>query len=175
MFKTMKKVWRYIKKYKAMLFVTISMMIIVQVLNLLSPLLVRKIMDNYLIGIENVWYETVEETDVYYNNKYYTQDEENINGAMVIIHRANYYFVDEIVELEYVTGNKEITESNGIYTIKLTNQQGDELIINGNKLTTDEVKMFYNPFVRPLTILVILRSEERRVGKECRSRWSPYH
>ena len=21
----------------------------------------------------------------------------------------------------------------------------------------------------------VLRSEERRVGKECRSRWSPYH
>ena len=24
-------------------------------------------------------------------------------------------------------------------------------------------------------ILRIIRSEERRVGKECRSRWSPYH
>src|SRR3712207_9044380 len=24
-------------------------------------------------------------------------------------------------------------------------------------------------------ILVVQRSEERRVGKECRSRWSPYH
>ena len=23
--------------------------------------------------------------------------------------------------------------------------------------------------------VVFLRSEERRVGKECRSRWSPYH
>ena len=23
--------------------------------------------------------------------------------------------------------------------------------------------------------LKVLRSEERRVGKECRSRWSPYH
>ena len=23
--------------------------------------------------------------------------------------------------------------------------------------------------------LAVLRSEERRVGKECRSRWSPYH
>ena len=23
--------------------------------------------------------------------------------------------------------------------------------------------------------LIIVRSEERRVGKECRSRWSPYH
>ena len=25
------------------------------------------------------------------------------------------------------------------------------------------------------TINAIVRSEERRVGKECRSRWSPYH
>ena len=25
------------------------------------------------------------------------------------------------------------------------------------------------------TFAVLLRSEERRVGKECRSRWSPYH
>ena len=24
-------------------------------------------------------------------------------------------------------------------------------------------------------MLPVLRSEERRVGKECRSRWSPYH
>ena len=24
-------------------------------------------------------------------------------------------------------------------------------------------------------ILAVIRSEERRVGKECRSRWSPYH
>ena len=26
-----------------------------------------------------------------------------------------------------------------------------------------------------LTDRILLRSEERRVGKECRSRWSPYH
>ena len=25
------------------------------------------------------------------------------------------------------------------------------------------------------TVRVAIRSEERRVGKECRSRWSPYH
>ena len=24
-------------------------------------------------------------------------------------------------------------------------------------------------------LMMIMRSEERRVGKECRSRWSPYH
>src|SRR2546427_6974334 len=28
---------------------------------------------------------------------------------------------------------------------------------------------------RPVEVIRDLRSEERRVGKECRSRWSPYH
>ena len=31
------------------------------------------------------------------------------------------------------------------------------------------------PFLNKLDSLFTLRSEERRVGKECRSRWSPYH
>src|SRR4051794_41775296 len=26
-----------------------------------------------------------------------------------------------------------------------------------------------------VAMMVVIRSEERRVGKECRSRWSPYH
>ena len=30
-------------------------------------------------------------------------------------------------------------------------------------------------FVRQLLRIMACRSEERRVGKECRSRWSPYH
>ena len=29
--------------------------------------------------------------------------------------------------------------------------------------------------VAPILVFVDDRSEERRVGKECRSRWSPYH
>src|SRR2546426_11581119 len=29
--------------------------------------------------------------------------------------------------------------------------------------------------VVPTTVQTMMRSEERRVGKECRSRWSPYH
>ena len=31
------------------------------------------------------------------------------------------------------------------------------------------------PLCRVNDELYIARSEERRVGKECRSRWSPYH
>ena len=31
------------------------------------------------------------------------------------------------------------------------------------------------PFAAAKPYVNIVRSEERRVGKECRSRWSPYH
>ena len=31
------------------------------------------------------------------------------------------------------------------------------------------------PELTQAKVIVLCRSEERRVGKECRSRWSPYH
>ena len=36
-------------------------------------------------------------------------------------------------------------------------------------------KLFYEMFDGGKAELILTRSEERRVGKECRSRWSPYH
>ena len=42
----------------------------------------------------------------------------------------------------------------------------DENYKNGNVPTLESFKEFYG---------YDTRSEERRVGKECRSRWSPYH
>src|SRR5260370_4897885 len=48
---------------------------------------------------------------------------------------------------------------------------------------TSKLKVTYRDFYQPLSPgpnlfvrpLIDGRSEERRVGKECRSRWSPYH
>src|SRR3712207_1475260 len=49
--------------------------------------------------------------------------------------------------------------------------------------TRDDLSMAYTPGVARICMAIhddpatawALRSEERRVGKECRSRWSPYH
>src|SRR5574339_353838 len=38
-----------------------------------------------------------------------------------------------------------------------------------------ELFLFGSGPVRGFAVVHVLRSEERRVGKECRSRWSPYH
>ena len=50
-------------------------------------------------------------------------------------------------------------------TTPLVEMDGDEMTRILWKMIKDELLL---PFID-------LRSEERRVGKECRSRWSPYH
>ena len=44
------------------------------------------------------------------------------------------------------------------------------------KMLTDEILKYFD-FSKDIeiTLETAERSEERRVGKECRSRWSPYH
>ena len=46
------------------------------------------------------------------------------------------------------------------------------IAVSGKQLAVSTV---LDPFCGVGTILMEGRSEERRVGKECRSRWSPYH
>ena len=48
------------------------------------------------------------------------------------------------------------------------NQQPDPQKPENGTLTAEELEEFQAMFTPG-------RSEERRVGKECRSRWSPYH
>ena len=39
----------------------------------------------------------------------------------------------------------------------------------------EKIILEYAPLVKLVAGRLSMRSEERRVGKECRSRWSPYH
>ena len=48
---------------------------------------------------------------------------------------------------------------------------GDDPDREGLKETPDRVARMYEEVFEGMNY----RSEERRVGKECRSRWSPYH
>src|SRR2546430_13428946 len=66
----------------------------------------------------------------------------------------------------------------------------NETAIASRTATVDGVKLYYLTAGRGPTVILLhgytqtsrmwkaiipFRSEERRVGKECRSRWSPYH
>ena len=47
--------------------------------------------------------------------------------------------------------------------------------VEENNLVVCKVVFGAEPKVSEIYKLITTRSEERRVGKECRSRWSPYH
>ena len=52
--------------------------------------------------------------------------------------------------------------------------QAADALIKGTR--AEEGNISYNLYQNPSQpVAFIFRSEERRVGKECRSRWSPYH
>lgn len=148
--KTMKKVWRYISKYKKLLTITLISMVIIQALGLASPLIVKSILDNYLVGIEKPWYEVQEMSPdtVEYDSRYFTQDEVTDHVVSVVIYQGGYYFVDSKLE----TGNRTI-ENNKL--IIVTND-GEEYTFETEKLSSEEVLGFYQPFIEPLKILIAL-------------------
>ena len=55
----------------------------------------------------------------------------------------------------------------------LERPESGEIIIDGERLDPADKDNFLR--IREKMGFVTTRSEERRVGKECRSRWSPYH
>src|SRR5258708_31372347 len=70
----------------------------------------------------------------------------------------------------------------GIRDDLVTGVQTCALPICLRRLQTDYIDLYQmhapdpeTPLDETLRALDDLRSEERRVGKECRSRWSPYH
>ncbi len=148
--KTMKKVWRYISKYKKLLFISLTAMLIVQALGLLAPLIVKTILDDYLIGIQRPWYEvsTENEDTVFYQGRYFSQEIENNDGISIVIIQGKYYFIDEIAP----SGFKELDGS----TLTVTTQENQVLTYEVVLLSRSEVLDFYNPYIQPLTILIIL-------------------
>ena len=59
----------------------------------------------------------------------------------------------------------------GTQACKALREEGYRVVL----LNSNPATIMTDPAVADRTYVEPLRSEERRVGKECRSRWSPYH
>src|SRR2546425_6548243 len=112
--------------------------------------------------------------------------------------------IKAIAYMEAITmprGWEDFGEAGGIFRA-LRSEKGEQMILRDNffvetilprsmlrKLSDQEMAVYRAPFLQREARLPTLvwprqipiegepaeRSEERRVGKECRSRWSPYH
>jgi ATP-binding cassette subfamily B protein len=149
MFKTIKKVFRYILPYKGLLTITITAMLVIQVLGLVAPLLVKSIMDDYLIGIERPWYQTNEVVDtVEYQGRYFQQDEPTGDAISIVVIGTNYYVSEDVVAV----GQKTLIGNE----LTITTPDNQIFIYQVTSLSRDEVFAFYQPSVEPLVWLIVL-------------------
>ena len=150
-----RRVFKYVKGRYRFLILSVLMIVIIQSLNFLSPLIVKTILDDYILGIEYSWVEvtTEDEKTVEFNDKYYKQlrylkeDQESIKPVSIIIYKSNYYFVDD----EVLTGNREINDG----TLTVTNNNG-KYTYDAVKLETSHVISFYQPVRKILFILIVI-------------------
>ena len=73
-------------------------------------------------------------------------------------------FADDVEQLGY--GKGQVLRGEGILAITKALLQSGVSYVGGYPGA---------PVSHLLDVMADARSEERRVGKECRSRWSPYH
>ena len=128
------------------------------------------------------------------NGTYTTYGEENGNFVLILRPMENV----EMKRLIHTVDGKEVllegTEEalngatkiqvekkpNGSLILHLYNEQGKEIKSKGYVFVEIPIPEGKKPPYKVTvggksTTFELLRSEERRVGKECRSRWSPYH
>lgn len=149
-----KRLFKFIKGKKRYLVISLLMVIFVQVLNFLSPLMVKVVLDDCIMGIEYDWCEVATESKytVKYNDKFYIQeryleDEEKLGDASIVILETSFYFVDE----DIADGHKEINDN--VLSITTDN---DVFHYTVAKLSVSDVLLFYKPILNTMILFIVL-------------------
>ena len=150
-----KRLFHFLKGRFRYLIISLIMIFIIQCLNFLSPLIVKTLLDDYIMGIEYDWVE-VNETDDYtvtyldrtFKQVRYIDDNDHIiKDVSIFLYEGKVYFVDEKIEI----GQKEIIDNKLIITAKSATYAYD-IIPLGSK----EIYNFYNPMLFSIIIIIVI-------------------
>ena len=117
-----KRLFHFLKGRFRYLIISLIMIFIIQCLNFVSPLIVKTLLDDYIMGLEYDWVE-VETEDKYTVNylnrvfkqeRYIDDDDEIIKEISIFLYESKVYFVDEKIE----KGQKEIVDNKLIITYR---------------------------------------------------------
>ena len=150
-----KRLFHFLNGRYRYLIVSIIMIFIIQSLNFVSPLIVKTLLDDYIMGIEYNWVEVTEEDDytVNYLNRIFKQEryiDENdtiCKNVSIFLYESKVYFVDEKIEI----GQKEIIDNKLIITNNENSISYDILALASN-----EIYSFYNPMLYSIILIIII-------------------
>src|SRR3712207_9166014 len=93
-------------------------------------------------------------------------------GILLILVGIGFFSIPKISEMLLINKNQGIIDEVSSHDL-VANARGGNKNFDQSKVTPIDVNgAILNPKDADMSKV---RSEERRVGKECRSRWSPYH
>ena len=153
--KNFKRLFKLIKPFRTFAIISVIMVIFVQILGFIGPLIVKRVLDDCLLGIEQPWFEIEEESkaSVFYNNKYYVQekninDSKVINNVNIILVDHNYYLVEGTIE----TGEISVKDNQ---LIVLTKDQ-IEYKYDALYIPSSDIRLFYQPIIPMLMSLLTI-------------------
>ena len=150
-----KRLFHFLKGRFRYLIVSLIMILIIQCLNFLSPLIVKTLLDDYIMGIEYNWVEVETEDDYTVNylnrtfkqERYIDEDDKIIKNVSIFLYESKVYFVDEKIE----TGQKEIINNKLIISNENNTYSYDILVLSSN-----EIYNFYNPMLNSILIIILI-------------------
>ncbi len=150
-----KRLFHFLKGRFRYLIVSLIMILIIQCLNFVSPLIVKTLLDDYLMGIEYSWVEVETEDDytvnylnrIFKQERYLDEDDNVIKNVSVFMYEANVYFVDEKIEI----GQKEIIDNKLVITNNTNSYSYDILL-----LSSTEIYNFYNPMLYSIILIIVI-------------------
>lgn len=154
--RSLKRLFKYVKGNYKFFYFSIFLVLLIQLLGFFTPLIVKSILDDHILGIEYPWVEIQNDSDkaIKYHDKYYkqvrylTSKDLTLGEKSIIIHKTSFYFVDSKVK----QGSKKVVDD----TLIITDKEGIEYIYDIVKLNVQEVITFYQPITKSLILLIIL-------------------
>lgn len=155
-----KRLFKFIKGKYHLLILSLLLVVIIQLLEFSSPLLVKVVLDDCIMGIEYEWVEVDSNNDSYtvsYNDKYYKQvrnldnSDVTLSKASVFVNKKGIFFVNDYLP----EGKKTIDLIDNKY--QLSYSVGDNIyLFDCYKLTKDQVMSFYKPMFPTLILFIVL-------------------
>lgn len=153
---TERRLFQYALKFKKGIIIGIICLMVAVGLELMGPLIAKKIIDDHILGVEGLWHEVEEESSqtALYKGKYFkredrlTSEDVSLGVHTVLQVGMDYYMIGEEVALQ---GTRSVEEG------EITIERPDGTItVPGTKMSLSEVYPFFKPEQKPIIMLLIL-------------------
>jgi ATP-binding cassette, subfamily B, multidrug efflux pump len=142
--KTGKRLFSYALIYKKIILAALAMLTVAVAADLAGPFIAKRLIDQHILGIESVWYQTEENDDsVSYKGHYYTREQymdegsRMIDQARILQAGKDFIFVEGDIQFDGERSYKD-----GLLTIS----NGEETeVYEGSRLQGEELMSFYKP------------------------------